>query len=507
MPASHSILFSCSRAVVRRRRTRLAGLALAAVAMIVLTAVAPQRAAAAALTPADIHAAYALPNTGAAHQTIAVVSAYDDPAAQADLNDYTKRFGIPACTTANRCFRKLNEAGAASPLPGPDPTGGQEVTESSVGIEVARGVCQNCSIMLVEARSFGKLDLSTAVGAAAKAGATVVVTAWQQGQAPDDSQYASDFSNPHTIVVSATGDSGYTGLATFPASLPSVLAVGGTELKLRHGAYGSETAWDSSTSGCALYADAAAWQASLASSAGCGTSRSLADISAVADPGLVVHIGDLGAPCGKSWCEAGGTSVSAPIIGGVIGLAGSVGSAEPQLLYDHAHADPGALHDVKQGSDSRTCMQKPICQARPGYDGPTGLGTPDGLAAFLASGGAVSRQNPGVQLITLHHRLKVGRSWLTFVGLSNGNAFEIHGTIALTARLRTGGQLREVRFASAPFALHPLGSAVRSLRILTPARGLLTRLKHVAVTAELQVNGPAGRSVALRRTNLELSAP
>ncbi len=85
------------------------------------------------LSPAQIRAAYALPVTGARHQTVAIVSAYDAPDLQSDLAAYDKRFGLPACTYANGCVRKLNEAGNASPLPGSDLTGGNWVTESSLG--------------------------------------------------------------------------------------------------------------------------------------------------------------------------------------------------------------------------------------------------------------------------------------------------------------------------------------------------------------------------------------
>ena len=444
------------------------------------------------LTPSDIRRAYSLPRTGAAHQTIAIVSAYDDPSAEADLNAYTKRFGIPSCTVPNGCFRKLNQDGQASPLPGPDPTGGVFLTESSVGIEAARGVCQSCAIILVEARSASKFDLSSSAGSAARVGATVAVTAFEEGQAPDDSQYAGDYSHPGTAVVAASGDDGYTGQVYFPSLLPGVVAVGGTHLDLTAaGGYRDETAWASSTSGCSAYDNAAAWQASPAASVGCGGRRSIADVAAVAEPGLLVHVQGAGSPCGPAWCEADGTSVAAPIIAGMIGLAGSAGSAEQRLLYAHAGADPGALRDIRSGATSSTCNGAPICQARPGYDGPTGFGTPYGLAAFLQSGGAVDRRHPRVQLSAPRNRLRVGSRWTTRLGLSNGNPFAIHGSIALSRRLRVGGRARTVRFAGAGFRLAPLGSANQTLAIAKGTRTLLKRLRSVTVTVAVRVSGPA----------------
>jgi subtilase family serine protease len=340
------------------------------------------------LTPQNIRAAYSLPKTGARHQTIAIISVFDDPAAQSDLNAYTRRFKLPACTTRNGCFRKLNEKGATSPLPGPDLSGGSFVTESSTGIEVARGVCPSCHILLVEANLPSKSDLSAAVNIAAKKGATVIVTTFDQAEDPSDTQYAADYRHPHSIVVAASGDEGYSGSAYFPATLPSVLSVGGTSLSLKRSgtAYRSEGAWPESTSGCSIVQTAPAWQKPFAKLVGCRNRRAVVDLAAAAEPGPLVKIADAPAPCGKTWCEIDGTSVAAPIIGGIIGLAGSQGDREPAMLYRHARARPSDFHDVKSGFTSYSCHRARICQAKNGFDGPTGLGTPNGLAAFLPSG-------------------------------------------------------------------------------------------------------------------------
>lgn len=460
----------------------------------VALALAAAPTAGASLTPNQIHAAYALPKTGARHQTIAIVSAYDDPDVQADLNDYTKRFGIPACTTAKRCFRILNQNGTPSPLPQRDPTGGVFITESSVGVEVARGVCQSCSIMLVEAGSFSQTDLSAAVATAARAGAGVIVTTFNLPESLNDAGYAPDFVHSRSIVVAASGDSGFSGPPSFPGSLPGVLAVGGTNLNLgRGGAYRRETAWNDTTSGCSQFQSAGQWQAGLASSVGCGAHRAVADLAAVANPGPLVHIQDYGSPCGPAWCEADGTSVAAPLIAGVIGLAGSRGAAELPMLYAHAHSDPGAFHDVTAGSTSG-CAGQPICSARAGYDGPTGLGTPYGLAAFLADGGAVNRRHPEFAIAAPHGRLSVTRQWSTRVTLRNRNPFAIHGTLALS------------RFASARFTIPPLASRTVSLVVRGAQRGLLKSLGRVSVTASAKIRGPAGRAVTVRR-GLLISAP
>jgi hypothetical protein len=340
-----------------------------------------------ALSPAQIHAAYGLPDTGAPRQTIAVVSPYDDPHAQADLNAYTKRFKLPSCTAANHCFRKLNQQGKLKPLPPRDPTGGTFTTESALGIEIARGVCQSCSILLVEPNSTGTADIAQAVNGAAKAGATVIVTAFTNGEDPLEARYASDFSHPRAAVVAAAGDGadgqfGYSGSLNYPAAMRDVIAVGGTQLTLsKRGGYGGERVWSDTVSGCSFYVNAPSWQAKDARAVGCGPKRANADIAAVASPGAIVHITGAGTP-GGPWYVAEGTSLAAPVIAGAIGLAGSVGSREAQMLYNRARTHPKDFHDIVSGRNGDSFCPSLICKAGRGYDGPSGLGTPNGLAAF-----------------------------------------------------------------------------------------------------------------------------
>ncbi|MFZ0388479.1 MAG: S8 family serine peptidase [Solirubrobacteraceae bacterium] len=456
------------------------------------------------LTPTDFHDAYSLPKTGAAHQRIAIVSAYDDPTVQSDLNDYTKRFGIPACTVGNGCFRELNQEGQSAPLPEKDPTSGAVfASESSIGSEVARGVCQSCSILLVEANTPDEADISASVKTAIGAGATVVVTAFNQGAAEGDSQYAADYQGRHAVVVAASGDSGYSGLLYFPAVLPDVLAVGGTQLSVSaSGQRLGETAWEATTSGCSLYETAPVWQAPFAKSVGCGGKRSVADLAAVAQPGALVHVQEAGSPCGNTWCEADGTSVAAPIIAGVIGLAGSDGSGEARMLYQHFNSDPGALHDITSGSNGAGGCTKPICSARKGYDGPTGLGTPDGLGAFLRSGGAVNRSRPGLTITSPRRTINVTPQWTAALTLRNDNPFAVSGSIALR---QTSGSAT-VTFAARRFELAPLAKATQRFTVAAAQRALLTRLRVARVSVALQVRAHSAPTVTTARIR-ELAAP
>ncbi|MGI8904033.1 MAG: S8 family serine peptidase [Solirubrobacteraceae bacterium] len=450
------------------------------------------------LAPVDIRAAYSLPKTGPSHQTIAIVSAYDDPAAESDLSAYTRKFGIPACTTMNRCFRKLGEAGHATPLPPPDPTGGTFVTESALGTQVARGVCQSCSIVLVEASSPSKADLSAAVASAARAGAEIIVTAFTAGEEGDDSQYAANYSHPGSVVVAATGDGGYTGSATFPSAMPGVIAVGGTSLDLTESdIYHGEAAWPRATSACSIFSPAPVWQAKSAAAVGCAGKRAVADISAVADPGALVHVQNAGVP-GGPWYAGGGTSLAAPLVAGVIGLGGGAGSSEAQRLYERAASEPGALHDVSSGQTEGCTASRPICAARHGFDGPTGLGTPYGLAAFDARGGVIGHRYPAVTATSPRHRIQVSSGSIAHLAFKNANKFAVTAAVTLrsTQPLSFGGRRQRITFATTQLTLDPLGSATTSLSIPSRYRGLLKQLGHTRVRADITLRGLSGPSTS-----------
>jgi hypothetical protein len=96
----------------------------------------------------------------------------------------------------------------------------------------------------------------------------------------------------------------------------------------------------------------------------------------------------------------GGTSASAPIIASVYALAGTPGAADNPASYPYAH--PGNLFDVTTGSNG-SCSPAQLCHAGAGWDGPTGLGTPNGSTAFGTGGGTttVTVNNPGSQTTTV----------------------------------------------------------------------------------------------------------
>ncbi|MEA2220502.1 MAG: hypothetical protein QOJ35_3128 [Solirubrobacteraceae bacterium] len=321
------------------------------------------------LNPADLQAAYKLATQSAgAGQTIAIVDAYDNPNAEADLAVYRSSFGLPACTTANGCFRKVGQTGTTT-LPRGDTGWGQEI---ALDVDMVSAACPNCHILLVEATSNSFANLIAAEDYATSH-ATVVSNSWGGAEFSGETGAAYDghFNRALPITVSS-GDAGYG--AQFPASSRYVTAVGGTSLRRDTSARGwGETVWSGAGSGCSAYESKPAWQ----TDAGCAR-RTIADVSAVADPNTGVSVYDsYGHGRGVGWLVFGGTSASAPLVAAVYGLAGNGSSAYAGFPYGHRTA----LFDVTAGSNG-SCAVAYLCTGVAGYDGPTGLGTPNGTGAF-----------------------------------------------------------------------------------------------------------------------------
>src|SRR6185312_15425404 len=106
-------------------------------------------------------------STGGSGQTVAIVDAQDDPNAESDLATYRSTYGLPACTTANGCFKKINQNGGTS-YPTADTGWAGEI---SLDVDMVSAVCPSCHILLVEATSANMSDLGTAVNQAVTQGA------------------------------------------------------------------------------------------------------------------------------------------------------------------------------------------------------------------------------------------------------------------------------------------------------------------------------------------------
>ncbi|MDF3294198.1 putative Ig domain-containing protein [Streptomyces silvisoli] len=342
--------------------------------------------------PSDLQSAYNLPSASAGSgQTVAIVDAQDDPNAESDLATYRSQYGLPACTTANGCFKKIDQNGGTN-YPTADSGWAGEI---SLDVDMVSAICPQCHILLVEANSANMSDLGAAVNQAVAQGAKYVSNSY--GGSEDSTDTSSDsqyFDHPGVAITVSAGDSGYG--AEYPAASRYVTSVGGTSLTRDSSARGwSESVWNTSStegtgSGCSAYDTKPSWQ----TDSGC-SNRTISDVSAVADPATGVAVYQTYG--GSGWNVYGGTSASSPIIASVYALAGTPAAGSYPASYPYAHTS--ALNDVTSGSNG-SCSPSYLCTAGPGYDGPTGWGTPNGTAAFTngsSTGNTVTVTNPGNQ--------------------------------------------------------------------------------------------------------------
>jgi len=334
------------------------------------TDLGPAAATPSGYVPADLQSAYKLPSsTAGGGRTVAIVDAYDDPTAESDLGVYRSTFGLPACTTANGCFRKIDQRGGTS-YPRRDAGWAAEI---SLDLDMVSAVCPNCKIVLVEADSNSFANLGAAENEAASLTPTAISNSWG-GSDTSDATYGAYFNHPGIAVTVSSGDGGYG--VEYPASSHYVTAVGGTSLTRASTTRGwAETAWSGAGSGCSAYNLILSGQTTV--NTGCAK-RAVADVSADADPNTGVSVYDTTRYQGQQgWLVFGGTSVAAPVIASVYALAGNTSTIDNNYPYAHT----SALFDVTTGSNG-TCPTSQWCHAGTSWDGPTGLGTPNGTGAF-----------------------------------------------------------------------------------------------------------------------------
>jgi subtilase family serine protease len=358
--------------------------------------------------PADLQSAYRLTNEAknkGSGALIALVDAFDSPRAEQDLATYRATYGLPPCTTANGCFKKVNQSGVSGSYPSM-PTGDSIgwMAETSLDLDVVSANCPKCRILLVESDDDFMNNLGAAVNTAARLGATVISNSYvAQEQSTDTLPIAQGgmlgyYLHPGIAVVAANGDYGYafSGFsygALIPAALPSVVAVGGTELTRdpTTSRGWTETAWTGTGSGCSAYEPMPPWQSSDSNCVGTYTtgsgrtvsfpSRIYGDVAYVADGVALYDTNPDGIVNG--WGVIGGTSISAPGIAAIYGLSGygTHGNSDGDFPARKLYSSRNALFDVRSGTNG-TCGTSDLCNASKGYDGPTGNGSPNGIGAF-----------------------------------------------------------------------------------------------------------------------------
>jgi hypothetical protein len=344
--------------------------------------------------PRDIQSAYSIPASGGSGQTVALIDAYSYTSAESDLAKYREEYGLEPCTTANGCFKKVNEKGEEKNYPVESEELEQKLLESdwqlesALDLDMVSAACPHCHITLVEATTQNPKDTAASAEEAAKLGATEISNSYGYPENNETycpakkgcMEYLADYNHSGIPVTVSSGDSGYNdgeaGAPSWPATSPNVIAVGGTSLKRAKNSRGwAESVWSGSGSGCSLYETKPTWQKDT----GCAK-RTDNDVSAVANNETPVSVYRSG------WMDVGGTSVASPLVAAIEAHANSATkSAGAEAFYKK----PGMLFDITEGSNG-TCTPPAehayLCAAGSGYDGPTGWGTPNGV--FHLSGWA-----------------------------------------------------------------------------------------------------------------------
>jgi len=318
-------------------------------------------AAATGLSPAQVKQAYGFPtgSTAGAGQKVAIVAPFDAPTIEADLGTFSQKFGLPACTTANGCFKKVNQTGGRT-YPSADKLWAMEI---SMDVEWAHAIAPGAKLLLVEAKSDRLADVVVAEDYAT-AHAGYVTNSLGVAEFAGQTAFDSHFSRSGVSIFVASGDDGATNGPGYPAAAPGVIAVGATTLLNIGQPTFAEQGWHDSGGGCSLYEVASAAQKSYPGygAVGCGGMRAVPDVALVGDPRSGVSVYDSYRTT-NSWFQAGGTSASTPMWAARAADSGLV--ITPNLLY--GPTSPIAFRDITVGNNGEPAL--------PGYDLVTGLGS------------------------------------------------------------------------------------------------------------------------------------
>lgn len=300
------------------------------------------------LSPATIKSVYNFPTslTAGAGKTIAIVDAYDDPTAESDLNVFSAQFGLPACTTANGCFKKVNQTGGTA-YPRKDAGWALEI---SLDVQWAHAIAPGAKILLVEASSNSFTNLLAAEDYA-KANANYVSNSWGGSEFSGESSNDSHFSQSGVSFFVSSGDAGTP--AEYPSASPNVISVGGTTLNFSGSTFTSETGWSSGGGGCSTYETANSAQSSFGQygQVNCGGKRATPDVSLDADPASGVSVYDSTRYQGQSgWFTVGGTSASSPMWAARAAVAGTVVNAA------YVYGNSISYRDITSGNNGAPCL-------------------------------------------------------------------------------------------------------------------------------------------------------
>ena len=323
--------------------------------------------------PPDLQAAYGTPSaTNGAGRTVAIVDAYDDPNAESDLAFYRSATGLPRVHHRERLLQEGRPERRHRSYP---PSNAGWAEEISLDLDMVSAMCPLCNILLVEANSNSFANLGTAVNRAATMGAIAISNSY--GGNEFSTETASDstyFNHPGIAITASTGDNGYG--VEYPAA---------SQERRRGGRHQSQEV------GRRVHRDRVErrreWVQRLRDEADVATRRRRAP----AEPSPTSRRSPTRALASGSTTPTAATpagrSSAAPArrrrsCASVYALGYSGPSANQPASYPYAN--PGSLHDVVGGSNGN-CGGSYLCTAVAGYDGPTGLGSPNGVVAFAAT--------------------------------------------------------------------------------------------------------------------------
>jgi subtilase family serine protease len=311
------------------------------------------------LSPARIKSVYqfSTSSTAGGGKTVAIVDAYDDPNAESDLGVFSRQYGLPSCTTANGCFKKVNQTGGSS-YPRTDTGWALEI---SLDVQWAHAIAPGAKILLVEASSNSFTNLLAAEDYA-KTHAQYVSNSWGGSEFSSESSYDSHFVQAGVSFFVSAGDAGLP--AEYPSASRNVISVGGTTLHFSGSTFTSETGWSNGGGGCSAYETATSSQSAFSQYAqvGCGGKRATPDVSLDADPASGVSVYDSVKYQGQvGWFTVGGTSASSPM------WAARAAVSAAAVTSSTVYGSTITYRDITSGNNGAPC--------RVGYDLCTGRGS------------------------------------------------------------------------------------------------------------------------------------
>jgi subtilase family serine protease len=389
------------------------------------------------LSPSQIIAAYGfnkIPSfsksyntTAGAGETIAIVDAFNDPNIASDLAAFSSTYGLPALDGkgSDPTFSVSYVGGGTNDriVSTPPANNVGWGTEISLDVEWAHVIAPQANIKLFEAAGQDLNSLVNAIDQARNSPNVTVVSMsfglpeFSTEASYDTSLFVTPANHPGVTFVAASGDSGGIG-ASWPASSPHVLSVGGTTLSITPAPYGGESGWNGSGGGPSQFEPRPSYQTGFQSSG----ARETPDVSYDGDPNSGVSVYDsFGQPAGKPWLQVGGTSASAPQWAALVvladqirGPAGALDGATQTIPDLYKLATPNStsyasdFHDITTGNNmtrvrSGLTFKTVGYTAGPGYDEVTGLGSPvsQNLVPALAALTATTSARPAVSTLNL----------------------------------------------------------------------------------------------------------